>query len=249
MSRVLVGQRSPLNQRLDYRRLEMILCSIAGWKPLNNELDECYMRRLDAFLEDERASGVDVYPRKKSIFRAFELTKLSDVKVVILGQDPYFRKRQATGLAFGVPKGEELPPSLRNIYRELEANGYPRPTNGDLTAWASQGVLLLNCILTVRAGEPKSHRKNGWWTRFTRRVIEIVDEKRPDVIFCLWGREAQHKEGLLVHSKRDHILKSSHPSPKSAHREFRNCPSFLGCGHFSRVNCLLKAQGDKEICW
>ncbi len=207
------------------------------------EFKKPYMHKLDEFLCSQRKGGETFYPQARNIFKAFKLTRLEDVKVVILGQDPYHSAGQATGLAFAVPKGTKLPPSLGNIYQEIAANcGAPPTTGSDLTSWAKQGVLLLNCFLTVRAGEPKSHRENGWWARFTDQALELVSYQRPDVVFCLWGREAQRRKRLLVDSRRNRILTAGHPSPQSA-------KGFFGCGHFSEVNRLLKARGHKPIRW
>jgi len=218
-----------------------------SWKALDAEFCKGYMTKLDDFLRSEMAPGF--YPAAQDIFKAFDATPLDTVKVVILGQDPYFHEDQATGLAFAVPKGKELPGSLSNLYCELEANGYRPPPNSDLTTWATQGVLLLNCILTVRAGGPSnSHRRKGWWTRFTTRVIELVNSKDSGVVFCLWGRNAQRKERLIT-GTHHHVLKASHPSPRWARRALTDCPRFLGCQHFSKVNRRLEAQGDNPIHW
>ena len=218
-----------------------------SWDKLKAEFDNDYMTKLDEFLHSELAHGF--YPPAKDIFKAFDATPLDTVRVVILGQDPYFHEDQATGLAFAVPRGTELPGSLSNLYCELEANGYRPPPNSDLTTWATQGVLLLNCILTVRAGgPPNSHRRKGWWTRFTTRVIELVNSKDSGVVFCLWGRNAQRKERLIT-GTHHLVLKASHPSPRWARRALTDCPRFLGCQHFSKVNRRLEAQGDNPIHW
>jgi uracil-DNA glycosylase len=218
-----------------------------SWDKLKAEFDNDYMTKLDEFLHSELAHGF--YPPAKDIFKAFDATPLDTVRVVILGQDPYFHEDQATGLAFAVPRGTELPGSLSNLYCELEANGYRPPPNSDLTTWATQGVLLLNCILTVRAGgPPNSHRRKGWWTRFTTRVIELVNSKDSGVVFCLWGRNAQRKERLIT-GTHHLVLKASHPSPRWARRALTDCPRFLGCQHFSKVNRRLEAQGDNPIRW
>jgi uracil-DNA glycosylase len=218
-----------------------------SWDKLKAEFDNDYMTKVDEFLRSELAHGF--YPPAQDIFKAFEATPLDTVRVVILGQDPYFHEDQATGLAFAVPRGTELPGSLSNLYCELEANGYRPPPNSDLTTWATQGVLLLNCILTVRAGGPgNSHRRKGWWTRFTARVIELVNSKDSGVVFCLWGRNAQRKERLIT-GTHHLVLKASRPSPRWARRALTDCPRFLGCQHFSKVNRRLEAQGDNPIRW
>jgi uracil-DNA glycosylase len=218
----------------------MIPSSIARWGTLNSELNKSYIRALDTCLCAQQGAGVDIYPPASSIFEAFKLTPLSEVKVVILGQDPYHGRGQATGLAFAVPEEVERPASLRNIDSEiLRATGRARTANSDLVAWAEQGVLLLNCILTVKDGVPESHRHMGW-EELTDRAIELVDQEPRDIGFCLWGGYARSKKDLLRNTSPQYILEASHPSrPHAGHQPFS------GCGHFRRVNRLLK----KKIRW
>lgn len=213
-----------------------------GWyAPLAPEFQAAYFTALKAFLVAERASHT-VFPKAKDIFAAFRHTPFTDVRVVILGQDPYHGPGQAHGLCFSVPAGVPAPPSLQNIFKELERDpGIPRPISGDLTPWAHQGVLLINATLTVRAGEAGSHQGRGWET-FTDAVIRRVSDHHNGVIFLLWGRYAQNKVGL-IDAERHYILQAPHPSPLSAHR------GFIGCGHFAKVNELLAAQGKQTIDW
>jgi len=181
-----------------------------------------------------------VYPPKKHLFRAFELTPYEEVKIVILGQDPYHQKGQAMGLAFSVQPDVQIPPSLKNIYKELENDlGVPPKDHGDLTNWAKQGVLLLNTTLTVEDSTPGAHHGLGWET-FTDFVIQTLDRHEKPLVFMLWGAPARKKKALLKNSKHL-VLEASHPSPLSAHR------SFLGCGHFSKANRFLKRNGRNEV--
>lgn len=213
-----------------------------GWyEPLEQAFLSPEFARLKAFLIADRATHV-VYPKARDIFAAFHHTPFDKVRVVILGQDPYHGPDQAHGLCFSVPKGVPPPPSLQNIFKELHRDpGMPIPTNGDLTAWADQGVLLLNATLTVRASEAGSHQGKGW-EYFTDEVIRQVSARHSGVIFLLWGRFAQNK-AALIDTDRHYVLKAPHPSPLSAHR------GFIGCGHFSKVNELLSAQGTTPIDW
>jgi uracil-DNA glycosylase len=214
-----------------------------GWDDLlDNEL---MMRRLTELLEavgQERERG-DVFPEAADIFRAFSLVPPTATRVVIIGQDPYHGPGQAHGLAFSVPAGQRHPPSLRNIFKEILRDlGHAPPSSGDLAPWARQGVLLMNSCLTVRKSEAGSHQKMGW-ERFTDAVISHLSiHGRPGIVFLLWGTHAQKKAGA-IDRERHHILVAPHPSPLSAHR------GFIGCGHFSKVNELLKAQGDPPIDW
>ncbi len=181
-----------------------------------------------------------VYPPSTHWFSALELTPLEKVKVVILGQDPYHQVNQAHGLAFSVQKGTKVPPSLNNIYKELERDlGIKRPNHGDLTSWAKQGVLLLNTTLTVEDSKPMSHKHLGW-EPFTDAVIKAVNQKAHPVVFMLWGKHAQSKTGFINQDKHL-VLTAPHPSPLSAHR------GFLGCGHFSLSNAFLKRHGQEKI--
>ena len=210
-------------------------------KPIQQELQTDYYQNLRHFLIKEYRNQV-VYPPMHDIFNAFHLTPLSQTKVCIIGQDPYHGPGQAHGLAFSVKPGVAIPPSLLNIYKELEADlGCPIPSHGCLTTWAKQGVLLLNAVLTVRSGEAGSHRNAGWEI-FTSRIIEILNVRAEPVIFILWGRDAQNKKALISNSQHP-IIASPHPSPLSAHR------GFFGSRTFSRANELLKAQGIDPIDW
>jgi uracil-DNA glycosylase len=229
-------------------RLQSLWNFGGSWSGLDGQFIEGYMAQLDEFLRSQRASSF--YPAEADIFKAFEATPLEGVRVVIVGQDPY-TDGSATGLAFSIPKNRELPPSLRNIYCELERDlGRPAARCGDLTHWAAQGVLLLNSVLTVRVNAKfRSHRCGGWWTRFTNQALKLIDAERPGVVSCLWGAQAEGKRKYLVHSSCDHMLTASHPSPKTFRKRLRGHPSFDGCGHFSEVNRLLEAQGDEPIRW
>ncbi|PWC11332.1 uracil-DNA glycosylase [Brenneria corticis] len=195
------------------------------------------------FVGKERAAGKIIYPPQKDVFNAFRFTELHQVKVVILGQDPYHGPNQAHGLSFSVRPGVPAPPSLVNIYKEL-ANDIPDfeiPRHGFLQSWAEQGVMLLNTVLTVEAGQAHSHANLGWET-FTDRVIAALNENREGIVFLLWGSHAQ-KKGSIIDRQRHHVLKAPHPSPLSAHR------GFLGCKHFSQANRLLEQQGLAPIDW
>ena len=198
-------------------------------------------RSLRAFLVEERAL-YRVYPKSGEVLSAFDNCPFHSVRVVILGQDPYHGPGQAHGLSFSVPPGIAPPPSLQNIFKELERDlGLPTPSTGDLRPWASQGVLLLNATLTVRAEQPGSHQGRGW-EPFTDTVIQQLSDKRVGLVFMLWGKHAQAK-ARFIDQTRHHILNAPHPSPLSAHR------GFIGCGHFSLANALLQQQGDPPIDW
>lgn len=206
------------------------------------EFSKPYYRKLFEFVKREY-SEVPVYPPADEIFNAFHFTPLSEVKVLILGQDPYHNAHQAHGLSFSVPSDQrELPPSLRNIYRELHDDlGCRIPNNGYLKKWADQGVLLLNTVLTVRAHQANSHQGKGW-EQFTDAVIQAVNEQERPIVYLLWGRPAQSKIPMLTNSKHL-ILKAPHPSPLSAYR------GFFGCRHFSRANAFLQENGVAPIDW
>ena len=196
---------------------------------------------LKSFLVQERRQH-QVFPKGKDIFSAFRLTPFDRVSVVILGQDPYHGPGQAHGLCFSVPDGVPPPPSLENIFKELERDfGKPRPVSGDLSGWAHQGVLLLNATLTVRAHTAGSHQNKGW-EEFTDTAIRALATDREGIVFLLWGRYAQNKEAL-IDADRHYVLKAPHPSPLSAHR------GFIGCGHFRTANSILVAQGKAPIAW
>jgi uracil-DNA glycosylase len=209
---------------------------------LADELEQPYMQELRAFLVAELTAGRRFYPPADKVFNAFALTPFEDVRVVLLGQDPYHGPGQAMGLCFSVPAGVPLPPSLRNIFDELQSDlGIARPSSGDLTPWAERGVLLLNAVLTVAPGQPASHAGKGW-ERFTDRAIRELSERRDGVMFLLWGRYAQQK-GAIVDRTRHHVLAAAHPSPLSA------ANGFLGCCHFSQVNALLGQLGREPVDW
>lgn len=208
------------------------------WKTyLNPQFSDNYFVKIH-----QERKQYTVFPEEKDVFKAFELTSFANTKVVILGQDPYHGVGQAHGLSFSVPEGIKIPPSLKNIFKELNADlGLPISKNGNLTNWAKQGVLLLNATLTVREGQPNSHQKLGWET-FTDAVIKTISEHKSGVVFLLWGKFAQNKI-QLIDAYKHFILKAAHPSPFSAHN------GFFGCKHFSKANELLKKQGLKEIDW
>ena len=213
----------------------------AGWlERLGPEFASPWFAELRAFLVDERAKYA-VYPKGRDIFNAFQRTPFDAVRVVILGQDPYHGPGQAHGLCFSVPRGIPPPPSLQNIFAEIHRDlGIPPPGHGDLSKWADQGVLLLNATLTVRAEQAGSHQGKGW-ERFTDAAISALARERKGIVFLLWGRFAQNKEGLI--GDQHYVLKAPHPSPLSAHR------GFIGCGHFGQANELLSAQGQAPIDW
>ena len=213
-----------------------------SWKSvLTNEFAADYFKNLKAFLLSEKKSGKVVYPPGKQIFAAFDYTPFEKVKVVILGQDPYHGAGQAHGLSFSVPPGVKPPPSLVNMFKELQMEyGYPVPSNGNLEKWAKQGVLLLNATLTVRATTAGSHQNKGW-EQFTDAVIRELSEKRKGIVFLLWGKYAQAKERLIDTSKH-FVLKAAHPSPLAG-------GAFFGCNHFKKVNEILQQEGKKEIDW
>ncbi len=213
-----------------------------SWKlALQEEFDADYFKTLKDFLREE-VKTQKIYPPGKQIFSAFNFTPLTAVRVVILGQDPYHGTGQAHGLAFSVANGVAIPPSLKNIFKELHEDlGIPIPQTGNLEKWAKQGVLLLNATLTVRAGQAGSHQGKGWEI-FTDQVIRTISDLRAGVVFLLWGRFAQEKETLIDTSKH-FVLKAAHPSPFSAYR------GFLGCRHFSKANEILRRNGMGEIDW
>jgi len=214
-----------------------------GWlAQLESEFQQPYMQQLKDFLRREKQQGKVIYPASKNIFNAFNSAPLDRVKVVILGQDPYHGPGQAHGLCFSVQPQVPPPPSLKNIFKELQRDlGCPVPNHGYLQSWAEQGVLLLNATLTVEQGQAGSHQKRGW-EDFTDRAIETVNREREGVVFMLWGSYAQ-KKAQFVDREKHCVLTSSHPSPLAAHR------GFLGCGHFSRANEYLSAQGEQPIDW
>jgi uracil-DNA glycosylase len=214
-----------------------------SWRAvLQTEFDAPYMAALKSFLIAERELGKQIYPKGSEWFRALDLTPLDKVRVVILGQDPYHGDGQAHGLCFSVRHGVKTPPSLVNIYKELQSDlGLTAPTHGNLEHWAKQGVLLLNSVLTVEAGLAASHQGKGW-ERFTDAVIREVNAQMRPIVFILWGNYAQKKAGF-VDASRHLVLRSAHPSPLSAHN------GFFGSKPFSKTNEFLKAQGQTEIIW
>lgn len=215
-----------------------------SWKKvLKDEFGKSYFSQLVTFLKTEKIQGKLIYPPGPLIFNAFNQTPFEQVKVVILGQDPYHGAGQAHGLSFSVPNSIKPPPSLVNIFKEIESDlGLKMPKEyGNLVTWAQQGVLLLNAALTVRAGEPFSHAKFGW-ADFTDAVISKISDVKQDVIFLLWGKFAQEKQ-ILIDETKHHVLKAAHPSPFSADK------GFFGCRHFSKINELLVKQGARPIDW
>ena len=218
-----------------------------SWKiRLLPEFSKPYMQNLKKFLNAEKDSGKKIFPSDSDIFAALDACPFEKVRVVILGQDPYHGDGQAHGLCFSVRKGVPLPPSLKNIFKELQSDcGVTVPDNGDLigdlTPWARQGVLLLNTILTVEAGKPESHRGKGL-EEFTDRILHLLNSEREGLVFVLWGANAQSKASL-IDASRHLILKAPHPSPLSAYR------GFFGCGHFSKINAWLENLGHQQINW
>ena len=215
----------------------------SSWKKVLAPLfEEPYFSQISAHLKTEKALNSIIYPKGSLIFNAFEQTPFDKVQVVILGQDPYHNPGQAMGLSFSVPDGVKIPPSLMNIYKELNKDiGMPIPTTGNLTKWAQQGVLLLNAVLTVRANEPASHGKIGWMD-FTNDIIKIISDQKRNIVFLLWGNFAQQKQ-MYIDATKHKILKAAHPSPLSAHN------GFWGCKHFSSTNIYLAEQGKNPIDW
>jgi len=215
----------------------------ASWKEvLANEFKKPYFKQIAEHLKTEKKQGKTIYPPGSQIFHAFEATPFDEVKVVVLGQDPYHGPKQAHGLSFSVQKGVPPPPSLINIFKELHEDvGVPIPKHGHLEKWAKQGVLLLNASLTVRAAEPMSHSKLGW-EKFTNTVIEKVSELKEHVVFVLWGKFAQEKQAL-IDTKKHYVIKSAHPSPLSAKN------GFFGSKPFSKINTYLMKHGIDPIDW
>lgn len=217
---------------------------MTSWKDmLGAEKQQPYFQHIMEYVQQQRDAGKTVYPPQQDVFNAFNYTAFDQVKVVILGQDPYHGPSQAHGLCFSVLPGVKTPPSLVNMYKELaqDIEGFVIPEHGNLQSWAEQGVLLLNTVLTVEQGLAHSHSKIGW-EDFTDRVIHQLSEHREGIVFLLWGSHAQRK-GRVIDTARHHVLKAPHPSPLSAHR------GFLGCKHFSQTNQLLAKQGLIPINW
>jgi uracil-DNA glycosylase len=213
-----------------------------SWKEaLAEEFSKPYFESLVNFLREEKAAGKKIFPPGSQIFRAFDLTPVKNVKVVILGQDPYHGLGQAHGLSFSVPYGVPAPPSLKNIFKEIESDlGVKMSGCPNLEKWASQGVLLLNAVLTVRSGEAASHSKIGW-EQFTDAVIKYISDNCEGVVFMLWGNFARTKSALIDHS-RHHVLEAAHPSPLAR-------GAFFGCRHFSKANAALLNSGRIPIDW
>ena len=208
---------------------------------LSHEFSKPYYQQLRSFLWNEYQQHT-IYPPMKDIYNALRYTDYDDVKVVIIGQDPYHGKNQAHGLCFSVQKGTQIPPSLQNIYKEIHADiGCPIPTHGDLTAWTKQGVLLLNTVLTVREGQPNSHKQAGWLT-FTQTIIQKLNERKNPMVFLLWGANARSLKKWITNPQHK-VLETVHPSPLSAYQ------GFLGCKHFSKCNELLTEMGKTPIDW
>ena len=220
-----------------------------AWKAhFEHEFSQDYMLKLREFLKTELRQGTVVYPPKDQWFNAFLYTPFDDVKVVIVGQDPYHGEGQAHGLSFSVPEGIKIPPSLRNIYKELNRDlGMPIPHSGNLEAWAKQGVLLLNASLTVRAAEANSHSKHGW-LRFTNACIQHINQHKQGVVFLAWGRFA-HEVCSVVDTSKHCVIKTSHPSPLGASKTGKDFAAFLGSGCFSLANRYLQQQGRSPIDW
>ncbi len=215
----------------------------ASWlEHIGAEFEQEYMLELRAFLQQRKAAGAVVFPPGNQIFNALNSTAFSQVKIVIIGQDPYHGPGQAHGLSFSVPQGIAIPPSLRNIYKELHSEGeFVIPKHGCLNAWAEQGVLLLNAVLTVEQGQAAAHQNKGW-EKFTDNIIQALNSQRNGLVFMLWGAYAQRK-AAMVDESRHYVLKAPHPSPLSAHR------GFLGCQHFSKADLWLQQQGQEPVDW
>lgn len=214
-----------------------------GWaEHLGEEFNKQYMSDLKAFLSSRKAAKVVIYPHSSNWFRALSLTAFNDVKVVILGQDPYHGPGQAHGLSFSVPVGVPVPPSLQNMYKEIEADlGIARGRHGFLESWAQQGVLLLNSVLTVEHASANAHQGRGW-EQFTDAIVQALSDHNEHLVFLLWGSYAQ-KKGQVIDRTKHCVLKAPHPSPLSAHR------GFMGCKHFSAANEYLKGKDLQEIDW
>ncbi len=214
-----------------------------GWKEiLKEEFEKPYFHKIVDTLKAEKKAGITIYPPGPLIFNAFNATPFDSIKVVILGQDPYHNVGQAHGLCFSVQEGVPIPPSLVNIFKEIKSDmGIEPPSSGNLTAWAEQGVLLLNAVLTVRANDAASHAKTGWMD-FTDAVIKKISSEKEGIIFLLWGKFAQSKE-ILIDTNKHFILKAAHPSPLSAFN------GFFGCKHFSETNRILKSLHKTPIDW
>ena len=228
---------------LQYNNLGISMIKPQWQQLINSESKKDYFQTLTAEIASQRASGLSIFPAEKDVFNAFNYADLLDVKVVILGQDPYHGEGQAHGLAFSVQHGIKIPPSLVNMYKELvtDIDGFEKPKNGCLTHWAEQGVLLLNTVLTVQQANAHSHAKLGWET-FTEQVINELNEKNDGCVFILWGAHA-HKKGKNINKEKHLVLAGPHPSPLSAYR------GFFGCKHFSQANTWLTKHEIGQIDW
>jgi uracil-DNA glycosylase len=215
----------------------------SSWKSIvQEELNKDYCKAIQSRIEKDKIIGKEIFPSEENIFSAFQITSLENTKVVILGQDPYHGIGQAHGLSFSVPKGIKIPPSLKNIYKELQTDiGFKIPNHGNLSSWAEQGVLLLNASLTVVANEANSHSNIGWQI-FTDAVIQKLSKQKENIVFLLWGKFAQQKAALIDKNKHC-ILIAAHPSPLSAYQ------GFFGCKHFSAANFFLQEKGIATIDW
>lgn len=235
--------RATCARRTQHRMSDDRIRLEASWKArVGDYLQRDDMQALSAFLRERRSAGARIFPPGPQIFAALDATPFDQVKVVILGQDPYHGAGQAHGLSFSVQPGTPIPPSLDNIYKELGNDlGLPRPAHGNLQRWADRGVLLLNAVLTVEEGRPGAHQGKGW-EGFTDAIVDALNREREHLVFLLWGSYAQ-KKGAVIDPRRHRVLKAPHPSPLSAHR------GFLGCGHFSATNDYLKRQGIAPIDW
>lgn len=215
----------------------------SSWKKfLNPFFASDSFKNIENFVANEKAKGKTIYPKEEDVFQMFNLISFEEIKVVVLGQDPYHGAGQAHGLSFSVPIGQKIPPSLKNIYKELQTDvAFQIPNHGNLNSWAKQGVFLINAVLTVNAKEPASHKKAGWES-FTDFVIETISREKENVVFLLWGNFAK-KKANLIDAEKHLILEAAHPSPFSAYN------GFFGCKHFSKTNAYLKQHGKKAIDW
>ncbi len=239
----MINEKESHSQQKPILSLGQSIQLIDCWKAmLYEEFQKPYMQELKKFLQSEKQLKKIIYPPSSLIFNALNTTGFEDVRVVILGQDPYHGPNQAHGLSFSVQKGISKPPSLINIFKEIHSDLHlPIPQHGDLSSWAQQGVLLLNATLTVEQGKPNSHQGKGW-DIFTDKIISLLNENRQNLVFLLWGSFAQ-KKGQFIDRKRHLVLEAPHPSPLSAHR------GFLGCKHFSKTNQYLQSKGLLPIDW
>lgn len=231
-----------MNEAVDHDAGDRVRLEPSWKEKVGDYLQQPGMRSLSAFLRERKAAGARIYPPGQDIFAAFDATPFDDVKVVILGQDPYHGPGQAHGLCFSVLPGVPVPPSLDNIFKEIQRDlGIARPDHGCLLPWARRGVLLLNAVLTVEEGRAGAHQGKGW-EGFTDHVVDVLNRERDGLVFLLWGSYAQAK-GKVIDPRRHRVLKAPHPSPLSAHR------GFLGCGHFSAANEYLARHGQGAIDW